>query len=52
MAYCDYCNKGIGPQDYQIIFHKKGMFGGHASCIPNLIKRLDKCDLDKKKEKN
>lgn len=50
MAYCDYCNKGIGPHsEYEFLFHQLGMFGGHPKCMRSLKIRLDKIQNDKNK---
>jgi len=51
MAYCDYCNKGIGPHsEYEFLFHQLGMFGGHPKCMRSLKIRLDKIQIYNKHE--
>ena len=53
MAYCDYCNNGIGPNHkYEFLYHQLGMFGGHPVCLKKLEIRLNYLLNEKRKRED
>ncbi|EBK2059922.1 hypothetical protein YS28_004560 [Salmonella enterica subsp. enterica] len=48
MAFCDYCNRGIGPENrYEFIYHKAGVFGTHDYCKEKMLIRLENLEKEK-----
>lgn len=53
MAFCDYCQEGIGPNNnYEIIIHDLGAFGTHDYCKEHMLYRLAKINKEKTLDKD